>query len=114
MIGLLIGDLENLFYSSIARNVESVTKDAGYHIVLCNSDDDPEVEREYLMLLEGIHVDALIVTPTSKNRRNLAQLLEKEMVIVQMDRRVDDLAADAILVDNPARLLAFAAVADAR
>jgi LacI family transcriptional regulator len=102
MIGLLIGDLENLFYSSIARNVESVTKDAGYHLVLCNSDDDPEVEREYLTLLEGIHVDALIVTPTSKNRRNLAQLLEKEMVIVQMDRRVDDLAADAILVDNEA------------
>ena len=69
MIGLLIGDLENLFYSSIARNVESVTKDAGYHLVLCNSDDDPEVEREYLTLLEGIHVDALIVTPTSKNRQ---------------------------------------------
>ena len=102
MIGLLIGDLENLFYSSIARNVESVTKDAGYHLVLCNSDDDPEIEREYLTLLEGIHVDALIVTPTSKNRRNLAQLLDKEMVIVQMDRRVDDLAADAILVDNEA------------
>lgn len=102
MVGLLIGDVENLFYSVIARNVESATRDAGYHLVLCNSDDDPETEREYLKLLEGIQVDALIVTPTSKNRRNLARLLDKEMVIVQMDRRVDDLAADAILVDNEA------------
>ena len=100
MIGLLIGDVENLFYSVIARNVESVTRDAGYHLVLCNSDDDPEIEREYLKLLEGIQVDALIVTPTSENRKNLGRLLEKEMVIVQVDRRVDDLAADAILVDN--------------
>jgi LacI family transcriptional regulator len=102
MLGLLIGDVENLFYSEIARTVESVTRDAGYHLVLCNSDDDPSVEREYLKLLEGIQVDGLIVTPTSKNGRNLARLVESGMVIVQIDRRVQGLAADAILVDNEA------------
>jgi len=56
MLGLLIGDVENLFYSVIARNVESVAKEAGYHVVLCNSDDEPAIEREYLKLLEGIRV----------------------------------------------------------
>ena len=100
MVGLLIGDVENSFYSVIAKNVESVAKDAGYHVVLCNSDDDPEIEREYLKLLEAMRVDALVVTPTSKNRRYLARLLDKGLVIVQVDRRVDGLAADAILVDN--------------
>jgi DNA-binding LacI/PurR family transcriptional regulator len=102
MIGLLIGDVENSFYSTIARNVESVAKDAGYHVVLCNSDDDAETEREYLKLLEGMRVDALIVTPTLKNRPQLARLMDKGIVIVQMDRRVDRLAADAIVVDNEA------------
>jgi LacI family transcriptional regulator len=102
MVGLLIGDVENSFYSVIAKNVESVAKDAGYHVVLCNSDDDPAVEREYLKLLEAMHVDALVVTPTRKNRRYLAHLLDKGMVIVQVDRRVEGLAADAILVDNEA------------
>lgn len=100
MVGLLIGDVENFFYSVIAKNVESVAKDAGYHVVLCNSDDDPDIEREYLKLLEAMRVDALVVTPTSKNRRDLARLHDKGMVIVQVDRRVDGLAADAILVDN--------------
>jgi DNA-binding LacI/PurR family transcriptional regulator len=84
----------------IAKNVESVAKDAGYHVVLCNSDDDPEIEREYLKLLDAMRVDALVVTPTSKNRRHLVDLLEKDLVIVQVDRRVEGLAADAILVDN--------------
>lgn len=102
MVGLLIGDVENSFYSVIAKNVESVAKGAGYHVVLCNGDDDPAVEREYLKLLEGMHVDALIVTPTSKNRRHLARLMETGIVIVQVDRRVDGLEADAILVDNEA------------
>jgi DNA-binding LacI/PurR family transcriptional regulator len=99
LLGLLIGDVENSFYSSIAKHVESVAKDAGYHVVLCNSDDDPESEREYLKLLEAMRVDGLIVTPTSKNRRHLARLMES-IVIVQMDRRVEGLAADAIVVDN--------------
>ncbi len=99
-IGLLVGDVENSFYSVIAKHVEAEAKDAGYRVVLCNSDDDPKVEREYLKLLEGMRVDALIVTPTSKNRRHLADLMDKDIVIVQVDRRVDGLEADAVLVDN--------------
>jgi LacI family transcriptional regulator, galactose operon repressor len=102
LIGLLIGDVENSFYSVIARHVESVAKGAGYHVVLCNSDDDAEIEREYLKLLEGMHVDAVIVTPTSKNRRHLMHLLDNDIVIVQVDRRVEGLNADAIVVDNEA------------
>jgi len=99
-IGLLVGDVENSFYSVIAKHVEAQAKGAGYHVVLCNSDDDPKVEREYLKLLEGMRVDALIVTPTAKNRRHLADLIEKGIVIVQVDRRVEGLDADAVLVDN--------------
>jgi LacI family transcriptional regulator len=102
MIGLLIGDVENAFYSTIAKNVESVAKDAGYHVVLCNSDDDPEIEREYIKLLDGMRIDGLIVTPTSRNRTQLARLLQKDIAIVQIDRKVEGLAADAILVDNEA------------
>jgi LacI family transcriptional regulator len=102
MIGLLIGDVENSFYSVIAKNVGSVAKDAGYHVVLCNSDDDPEIEREYLKLLDGMRVDALIITPTAENARHLSRLMEGGMVIVQMDRRVSGVDADAILVDNEA------------
>jgi len=102
MIGLLIGDVENFFYSAIAKHVESVARDAGYHVVLCNSNDDPQTEREYLQLLEGMHVDAVIVTPTPRSRRHLSRLMERRIVIVQVDRRVDGLAADAIVVDNEA------------
>lgn len=102
MVGLLIGDVENSFYSVIARNVESVAKDAGYHVVLCNSDDDPKIEREYLQLLEGMHVDALIVTPTSKNRRHIKRFIDSGIVVLQIDRRIEGLQADAVLVDNEA------------
>jgi len=100
LAGLLIGDVENSFYSAIAKNVESVAKNAGYHIVLCNSNDDPATEKEYLQLLEGMRVDGIIITPTGRNQAYLRRLVEKGTVIVQIDRRTDGLKADAILLDN--------------
>ena len=100
MIGLLIGDVENSFYSAIARNVESAAKTAGYQIVLCNSNDEPGAEREYLGLLQGLQVDGIIITPTSKNRAALQQLQGRGVAIVQVDRQVRGLAADFVGVNN--------------
>jgi LacI family transcriptional regulator len=100
MLGLLIADVENSFYSAIAKNVESVARESGYQVVLCNSSDDPKEEREYLKLLEEIRVDGVIITPTPRNRRWLERLREQDIVIVQIDRKVDRLNTDAILVDN--------------
>lgn len=102
LAGLLIGDVENSFYSVIAKNVESVAKDAGYRIVLCNSNEDPGTEEQYLRLLDGMQVDGLIITPTGRNQRQLRRLLLKGTVIVQIDRMVEGLNADAVLLDNEA------------
>lgn len=106
LAGLLIGDVENSFYSVIAKNVESAAKDAGYQVVLCNSNDDPETEQQYLRLLDGMRVDGLIITPTGRNRRHLRRLIEKGTVIVQIDRMVEGLNADAVLLDNEAGAMA--------
>ena len=43
-LGLVIADVENSFYSRIAKTVELVAKQAGFHVVLCNSNDDPQEE----------------------------------------------------------------------
>src|SRR5215467_1422464 len=100
LAGLLIGDVENSFYSAIAKNVESVAKDAGYHVVLCNSNDDPATEEEYLQLLEGMRVDGIVITPTGRNQAYMRRLVEKGTVIVQIDRQTEGLKADVIVLDN--------------
>jgi LacI family transcriptional regulator len=102
LIGLLIADVENSFYSVIAKNVESVAVDAGYSVVLCNSNDNPADELKYLRLLETIHVDGMILTPTGGNRQVLERLQKKGIELVQIDRVVEGLNADAVLVDNEA------------
>lgn len=99
-LGLLIADVENPFYAVIAKNVESAAKAAGYHVMLCNDNDNAVEEREYLGILEGLGVDGLILTPTARNRANLDRLWEKGLSIVQIDRKVPGLRVDTVLADN--------------
>lgn len=100
LIGLLIGDVENVFYSSIASTLESAVMAHGYHILLCNSSDDADQEREYLKLLDSTRVDGIILTPTGENHADLANLIDKGMAVVQIDRRVRGLKTDAVVFDN--------------
>lgn len=101
-IGLVISDVENPFYSQIAKTVETEAKKRGYHVVLCNSIDDPREERHYLNLLEALRVDGVIATPSPGRSTSLKRLSEGGMVVVQIDRKVPGLKADAVLVANAA------------
>lgn len=101
-IGLLVADVENSYYSSIAKNVEALAAEAGYSVMLCNTDENPAKERELLDLLEGLRIAGVIMTPTGGNKRRLQQIQRAGIVIVQIDRVVRQLAADAVLVDNEA------------
>jgi LacI family transcriptional regulator len=99
-IGLLVADVENSFYSSLAKNVEAVATRAGYFVVLCNSADDPERERELLQVLAALRIAGLILTPTGANRQQLQRFKDDGIAVVQVDRTVERLEADTVIVDN--------------
>jgi LacI family transcriptional regulator len=101
-VGLIISDVENPFYSQIAKAVETEAKQRGYHVVLCNSGDDPAEERHYLALLEALRVDGVIVTPSPGRNAALKRLHDNGTVIIQIDRKAPGLKADAVLVANTA------------
>lgn len=102
LIGLLFADVENIFYGTVAKNVEAAAKTAGYHVVLANSGDDPDSEADYLQVLEEMQVAGLIVTPTSANGDHLRRLIAHGIFVVQIDRRIHGLATDSVLIDNQA------------
>jgi LacI family transcriptional regulator len=99
-LGLVIADVENSFYSRIAKTVELVAKGAGFHVVLCNSNDDPQEERECLQLLVKLRVDGILITPTGQNAAHIRSLLSRDAKIVQLDRKVSNLRCDSVVVNN--------------
>jgi len=99
-IGLIVGNVLSQFYSTIAKSIEDTARDYGYKTILCNGDDDPVKEMEYLKILRSNKVDGIILTPTGLNRDFIKSTMNAGIQIVLLDRLIDGLDADAVLVDN--------------
>ncbi len=96
---VVISDIENPFFTSLVRGVEDVAQSAGFSVVLCNSDEDPGKEADYLAAVQSEQMAGVIISPSGKPEA-LAALRESSTPMVLIDRRVPGITADTVLVDN--------------
>ncbi|MEN3183808.1 MAG: LacI family DNA-binding transcriptional regulator [Atribacterota bacterium] len=90
-IGLVITDITNPFFTTLARGVEDTAAKNHFSVIFCNTDEDPEKEALYLELLAGKRVDGVILAPASKKRHSLKSLLARGIPVVLVDREVEGL-----------------------
>lgn len=98
VIALIVADIENPFFTALARGVEDVAQEAGFCVVLCNSDDDPAKEERYLELADSENMAGVILAPATTSPK-LAPLIEHRRAVVVIDRPVND-AVDQVTFDN--------------
>jgi hypothetical protein len=99
-IGLIIPNNTNPYFSEVARGIEDSCYAAGYSVILCNSDDDPVKQREYLNVLLTKRCDGLILSALADSDGELLRKMKVPAVL--LDRAPSDLAIDAVAVDNRA------------
>jgi DNA-binding LacI/PurR family transcriptional regulator len=99
-IGVIIGNVLSQFYSIVAKSVEDIALENGFNMILCNGNDDPDKELKYLKLLKSNRVDGIIFTPTGQNSNYILSLIKTDTKVVLLDRLIDNLECDAVLVDN--------------
>lgn len=98
VIALVVPDISNPFFTTIARRVEDSAQESGYSVVVCNTDDDPAKERRYLDLVARENMAGVIIAP-SDSTPSLAPLMEQGRAIVVIDREVDH-DVEQITFDN--------------
>jgi len=101
-IGLIIPDILNVFYTSVAKVVAEALRLDGYELILCPNDEDPEIDLGYLKTLWQKQVDGIIyVHPAGgDNSKFVRQLAQGGMPIVEMTRQREDGLLDAVLTDD--------------
>jgi len=99
-IGIIVGNVLSQFYSVIAKSVEDTANKFGYNTILCNGDENPEKELNYLKVLKSNRVDGIILTPTGKNSEYVQHLINSRTKVVLLDRLIEGVDCDAVLVDN--------------
>ena len=108
LIGLIIPNVQNSFFSDLARGVEDECYALNYAVFLCNYDEDAAKQRMYLDVLQAESVDGIIIPPLSEHDSAIRQLAQRGLPVVCVDRSLADVAIDKVEVDN--RRGAFEAV----
>ena len=99
-IGVIVGNVLSQFYTVLAKSIEDIANKYGYSVILCNGDDDSEKELNYLKVLRSSRVDGIIIAPTGKNADYVNSLMQSNIKIVLVDRLIEGVDCDAVLVDN--------------
>jgi LacI family transcriptional regulator len=100
IIGLLVSDISNPFFSIIARGIEEELAKSNYSILLCNTESSLEKERKYLDVLIGKRVDGLIVSSAGNSGDYFRSLDKTGVPIVFLNRCPEFMNSDVIMTNN--------------
>jgi LacI family transcriptional regulator len=101
-LGLIVLDLANPFFHDVARGVEDVAEDAGYAVILCNSDEQARREDRYLQVLEEQRVRGVLITPVEVGSERLDALRRRGTPTVLVDRHDPRVNCCSVAVDDVA------------
>ncbi|WP_213975759.1 LacI family DNA-binding transcriptional regulator, partial [Tepidanaerobacter acetatoxydans] len=98
-IGLIIPNIRNPIYPVVARGVEDVARKYGYTVILCNTDEDTEIEKESIQKLRKRWIDGFVIAPAAKETEHLAELQKEKFPMVIIIRKLD-IDANTVIIDN--------------
>lgn len=102
-IGVLLPELNNMFFTSIVSSIDEAVEKHGYMTVVCSTHSDTERETSKLAFLHQKKIDGLIAVPTSDASEFLKKI-DSRIPVVLIDRMPDEnpenFKCDYILADN--------------
>src|SRR5699024_7590258 len=66
-IGVIVANILHVFSTQVIRAIEDFCHDKGFHVIVCNADDNPNKEKTYIDMLRAKQVDGIIAFPTGDN-----------------------------------------------
>lgn len=100
VVGLIIDDLANPFYATVAQAVCEVGHEHGYHLVVASSEESADREGDLIRALRARRVEGLIVVPTEGHDSYLAAEVAAGTAVVLADRPAPGVRADIVLAAN--------------
>ncbi|HAT55741.1 MAG TPA: LacI family transcriptional regulator [Lactobacillus sp.] len=100
-IGVIISNVLNPFFSTLVRGIEDTATKRGYSVIVCNTDENPEKEMQYINMLVDRQADGIILASTGHKLDYHA--IVGDMPIVFIDRKPSDedyKRYDTVLVNN--------------
>lgn len=104
MIGLIVPDLMHSFFAEIAKGIANSIRPFGYDVVICNSEENRELEASEVERLLARQVDGLIVASAQppESVEEFEKIEARGVPYVLIDRRFPNRAASYVGADDEA------------
>jgi len=99
-IGLIVADISNPFFSSIARIIEDEARKKGYVVIIGSSDENEEKSQDLLNVFQNRQVDAFIIAPVENTEKQIMALQKTGLPVVLIDRYFPSVDVDSVHIDN--------------
>lgn len=100
-LGLLVSDIRNPFFAEVARGAEDAAYQAGYDMVLCNSDLDPAKQMRYFLSLLSRRVGGIIMNSVAPiGPLDLKQMASSQIPVVLLSRAPKEGYFSSVTCDN--------------
>ncbi|HEX6682215.1 MAG TPA: LacI family DNA-binding transcriptional regulator [Candidatus Limnocylindrales bacterium] len=86
VIGLVVPSVANPFWGTFARHLEGAALAEGYHVLLCNSERDPQRERRYLEELWADGIRGVVLCSSLPSLAHVLPLVDRGLGMVAFDR----------------------------
>jgi LacI family transcriptional regulator len=100
VLGVIISDITNPFFTAMVRGVEDAASEAGYSVVLANADEKLRKEQRYLEVAAAEQMAGVLLSPASATETRIDVLTERDIPVVTIDRRLKSANVDWVMVDN--------------
>lgn len=100
VLGIILPDLADPFFAKCANAIQETARDAGYVTWMTATANNEEVEREITEAMVQRRVAGLLVVPSGSQNKHFAKAALGGIPIVSIDRPLENVRADAFVVDN--------------
>jgi DNA-binding LacI/PurR family transcriptional regulator len=102
IIGVIIPEIVHYFFSSVISGIEDVTYKSGYTVIICQSNEDYEKEKNIIHTLMSRHVDGILasVSKTTTDYSHFEELKKSNIPLVFYDRVLNLPFTDRVIVDD--------------
>ncbi|ALC05643.1 transcriptional regulator [Corynebacterium deserti GIMN1.010] len=89
-IGVIIPNIENPYFSSLAASIQKAAREAGVSTILSNSEENPELLGQTLAIMDDQRLDGIIVVPHIQSEDQVIDLVNRGVPVVLADRSFAD------------------------
>ena len=103
ILALVIPNITNPLFPAVARGAEDKARSLGYNVILCNTDGNSDIEKQFIREMNDHWVDGFIFATASDESKHLLDLHKSGTPMVLLIRDMcDDLASgmDRVILDN--------------